>query len=732
MDSSNQLPKTYDPQTVETDIYQLWEQSGAFAPLQDSDQEPFCIVAPPPNANGALHIGHAVGVTLQDLMTRYQRLKGRPTLWLPGFDHAGFETQVVYEKKLEKEGRSRFQIPREQLYQEMYDFTQANKEVMIDQFRKLGASFDWSHQIFTLDPRVVSLVYQTFKRLADDGLVYRGTRPINWCTKHQTSLSDLEVKHLERIDPLYYIKYGPLTLATVRPETKFGDTAVAVHPEDSRYQQYVGQEIEIETVLGKATIKVIADEYVNPEFGTGVVKITPMHDPNDFEVAKRHPELPVPKAVIDQYGKLTEAAGPYAGLKIAEARTRIVEDMKAKGLIEKIDENYTHTVGVCFKCNSVIEPRVLPQWFMAMTKTGTSGKNLRDDAVAAVKAGKVQFVSEKFENTFFRWMENLYDWNISRQIVWGIQLPVWYCQCQDCQCQPIITDGSTPDRCLDCGSSQLVRDPDTFDTWFSSGQWPIAALRAQSETDFQRFYPTAVMETAYDILFFWVSRMIMLGLYITDQVPFRHVYIHGLVRDKDRQKMSKSKGNVINPLGVAEQYGSDAVRFALAFGNSPGNDIIVTEDKIKGMRNFANKLWNISRFVLIQTEGQSHKLANLQAIEATKPADTELITGLAKLTAEVSQHLDNFQFHLAAEQLYEFIWHSYADIYLEQAKKQIAEGDAKTATHTKELLMSSLLTQLTLLHPFMPFVTEAIYQSLPIEDKGRLLMTGKWPETPNN
>lgn len=731
--SQNSLSKTYDPNLVESDIYELWEKNGAFAPNSRSanpDQgqlKPYCIINPPTNANGSLHIGHAVGITLQDLLIRYHRLKGAETLWLPGFDHAGFETQVVYEKKLEKEGRSRFQIPREQLYQEMYDFTQTNTALIRNQFKKLGASLDWSREIFTLDPKVVSTICQTFKQLADDGLVYRHARPVNWCTKHQTALSDLEVKYEERVDKLYYLKYGPLTLATVRPETKFGDTALAVNPHDQRYQQWVGQEIEIEGLLGPIKLKVIADDYVKPEFGTGVVKITPAHDPNDFEVALRH-QLPIVE-VIDQFGRLNEKTGPYAGLKIKEAREKIVADLQAKGLIEKIDENYHHSVGVCYKCNGVIEPRVLPQWFVAMTKTGQSGKNLRDDALATLQtnnqSGTVRFVTKKFENLFRAWLKDLRDWNVSRQIAWGIQLPVWYCQQTDCE--PVITDGSTPKVCPTCGGEELTRDPDVFDTWFSSGQWPMAALKANSATDFERFYPSSVMETGYDIIFFWVARMIMLGLYTTGQVPFRDVYLHGLVRDKDRQKMSKSKGNVIDPLAVTEQYGSDAVRLALIFGTSAGNDIVISEEKIRGMRNFANKLWNISRFVLMNLdEGQDYKVLELANLEGFA-SERSINQTIKELANDTTRLIDQYQFHLAAEKLYEFIWHNFADEYIEEIKT-VLSGEMTGEKYAAQVhILSYLVISLKLLHPFMPFVTEAIYQTLPIKDKEPLLISANWP-----
>ncbi len=720
-----ELPKAYEPTTVETDIYQKWLDAGIFAPKDDPSAKPFTIIAPPPNANAALHIGHAVFITLQDLMARYHRMKGDATLWLPGYDHAGFETQVVYEKKLEKEGRSRFDIPREQLYQEMYDFMQANVKTVRHQLQKLGASMDWSREVFTLDPRVVKQVYWTFKKLHEDGLVYRSERPVNWCSRHQTSLADLETKYEERQDPFYYFKYGPFTIGTSRPETKFGDKYVVMHPDDPRYKQYEhGQKLEVEWINGPITATVIKDEAVDMGFGSGVMTITPWHDTTDFEIAKRH-NLPL-EQVIDQYGKLLPIAGEFAGQKIAAARPLIVEKLKQKGLLERIDENYHHNVQVCYKCSTIIEPQVQPQWFIAMTKTGKSGKNLRDDAVAAIKSGKVTFATPRFETTFDRWMEELRDWNVSRQIVWGIQLPVWYCRCDDCTCEPIVTAGETPDACPTCGSTKLERDSDVFDTWFSSGQWPVVTLNVNSEADFLRFYPTSVMETGYDIIFFWVARMIMLCTYMTGNVPFQHVYLHGLVRDKDRQKMSKSKGNVIDPLGVAEQYGSDAVRMALVFGTSAGNDIVISEEKIRGMRNFANKLWNIARFVHMNLEGKSYDAAELPNLELKTEADRALFAKLGgELIPEVTKNIDTFQFHLAAEKLYDFTWHEFADKYLEVAKAQLADPETKEST--QQILLAALAAQLCLLHPFMPFVTEAISQSLPITNRPSLLAICPWP-----
>src|SRR3989344_312718 len=579
------LDQPYNPQEVENKIYRIWEKSGFFNPdnLPVSKNKNsklkiknFCIIMPPPNANGSLHIGHAIFVALQDIMIRYRRMKGDKTLWLPGADHAGFETQVVYDKKLEKEGRSRFQIPANQLWQEMWDFTQTNKKIMENQLRKLGASCDWSREKFTLDKDIVKIVCQTFEKLKKDGLLYKGKRIVNWCVKHQTSLSEVEIKYQEREDPLYYIKYGPLELATVRLETKFGDTAMAVNPKDKRYQKYVGQEIEIETVLGKSKIKVIADEAVDAEFGTGAIKVTPAHDAADFEIWQRHKEeMPEPKQTINRFGKMNELAGPYQGLKTIEARKRIEEDMIKKGLLDssKTNHHYKHNVATCYKCGTVIEPLILDnQWFVKMTeKPRTGERSLRDAAVQAVKSGQIKFIPKRFEKIFFHWMKNIKDWNISRQIVWGIKIP----------------DESTTD---------------VFDTWFSSGQWPFASLQTAKSGDFKEFYPTSVMETGHDILFFWVARMIMLGLYVTGKVPFKHVYLHGLVRDKDRQKMSKSKGNVIDPLGVAELYGADALRMALVFGNTAGTDTVISEDKIRGYQHFANKIWNAARFVLSNTE----------------------------------------------------------------------------------------------------------------------------------
>lgn len=712
----------YNSKEIEDRIYRLWEKSGYFNPdkLPGKRKKPFTIIMPPPNANGSLHIGHAVFVTLQDIMIRYRRMKGDKTLWLPGADHAGFETQVVYDKKLEKEGRNRFHIPKDQLYSEILEFTMKNKAVMENQLKKLGASCDWSREKFTLDDDVRKVVYSTFQKLYKDGLVYRDSRIVNWCTKHQTTLSDLEVKYIERKDPLYYMKYGPLTLATVRLETKFGDTAVAVNPKDARYKNFIGKEIEIETVVGSAKIRVIADEAVDRNFGTGVVKVTPAHDPNDFEMWQRHKdEMSEPWAVIDQYGRMdllsrwpdNEQVKRYNGIKVLEARKIIEEDMVKAGLIVKIDTEYTHTVATCYKCGTILEPRIMPQWFVAMTKKTSRGKkSLRDLAVEAVKTKKVIFVTKRFEKIFMHWMKNLRDWNISRQIAWGIQIPVWY------KGEEVYIGEKAPK------TGDWKQETDVFDTWFSSGQWPFATLMTTKKNDFKTFYPTNVMETGWDILFFWVARMIMLGLYTAGKPPFKYVYLHGLVRDKERQKMSKSKGNVIDPLGVIDIYGTDALRMSLIIGNTPGNDPIIYEEKIRGYRNFSNKIWQASRFVLMNCKDE-----HFNAKPRFTTTDRKKINELNRLVKEISKSMDSFQFYAAAEKIYHYFWHMFADQIIEETKQRLRGENEKEKSSAQYLLAYTLQVTLKLLHPFMPFITEEIYSSLPIKNK-KLLIVEKWPK----
>jgi len=693
-----ELSPQYNAKEVEDKIYQLWEKSGFFNPdkLPARHKKPFTIIMPPPNANGSLHIGHALFVTLEDIMIRYNRMKGKKALWLPGADHAGFETQVVFDKKLEKEGRNRFQIPKDQLYKETLEFTLTNKKVMEHQLKKLGASCDWSREKFTLDEDIIKVVYDTFEKLKKDGLVYKGKRIVNWCTKHQTSLSEVEMKYEERVDPLYFIKYGPLELATVRLETKFGDTAVAVNPKDKRYQQYIGKEIEIETLLGKTKIKVVGDEAVDMGFGTGVVKVTPAHDPTDFDIWQRHiDEIPGPKEVINQYGKLNELAGPYAGMKVKEARDKIAEDMAQKGLLDpaKTQHDYKHNVALCYKCGNIIEPRILDnQWLVKMTeKPKKGGLSLRDSAVKAVKSKKIIFIPKRMEKVFLHWMKNLRDWNISRQINWGIPIP-----------------GDE--------SGQV------FDTWFSSGQWPFATLKSTQKKDFKNFYPTDVMETGWDILFFWVARMVMLGIYATGEVPFKTVYLHGLVRDKEKQKMSKSKGNVIDPLGVVDSYGADALRMALVVGNTPGNDPVISEEKIKGYRNFATKIWNASRFVLMNLEGYK---PGAKIVLGAK--DKKIIKDFQKQAKEITKEMETFRFYSASEKIYHYFWHTFCDKIIEEQKPRLYGDNVKEKIASQHLLIMLLSESLKILHPFMPFITEEIYQQLPLDKKQKCIMIEEWP-----
>jgi len=689
-----ELPSQYNAKEVEDKIYQLWEKSGFFNPdnLPSRHRKPFTIIMPPPNSNGSLHIGHALFVTLEDIMIRYQRMKGRKALWLPGADHAGFETQVVYEKKLEKEGRSRFQMEKKQLYDEILDFTMKNKSHMENQLKKLGSSCDWSREKFTLDPQIIEIVYKTFQQLKDDNLIYEGTRIVNWCPKHRTSLSDLEVKYEDKTSQLVYIKYKIkdsdqfITVATTRAETMLGDTAVAVNPKDKRYKNLVGKTVIVPLV--NREIPIIADDAVDLKFGTGAVKVTPAHDPIDFEIGQRHNLETI--QIIGFDGRLKESYPWFISesqntLKAEEAREKIVQELQSQNLIEKIDNDYKNRVSLCYKCNRIIEPLPLDnQLFVKMTaKPKSGGPSLRDGAVKAIKTGKVKFVSKRYEKIFLHWMKNLKDWNISRQIVWGIPIP---------------------------GN----KNGDVFDTWFSSGQWPFATLKTTKKADFEKFYPTDVMETGWDILFFWVARMIMLGIYVTGEVPFKHIYLHGLVRDKDRQKMSKSKGNVIDPLGIADVYGSDALRMALIVGNTPGNDLAISEDKIKGYRNFATKIWNASRFVLMNLEGyKPGAKAQLNA------KDKKILKDFQKISKEITKEMDNFKFYVASEKIYRYFWHTFCDKIIEDYKKKEV---------SQYVLITILSESLKLLHPFMPFITEEIYQQLPIKNKQKCLMVETWPK----
>ncbi|MFA6076836.1 MAG: valine--tRNA ligase [Candidatus Paceibacterota bacterium] len=716
------LLKPYDPKETEERIYKLWEDSGFFNPdvciekgITEANAKPFTIIMPPPNANGRLHAGHALFVTLEDIMTRYHRMKGDRTLWVPGADHAGFETQIVYERKLEKEGRSRFEMTPEDLYKEIYDFTITNKKFMEDDIRRLGASCDWSREKFTLDPDIVKTVQNTFDKMFNDGLIYRGDRIVNWCAKHQTSLSEVETEFEERTEPFYYLQYGPFVISTSRPETKFGDKYVVMHPKDERYKEYKdGQKIDLEWINGPITATVIKDESIDMEFGTGVMTITPWHDQVDFEISERH-NLEK-EQIIDWKGKLLPIAGEFTGIHISKARTKIIEKLKEKGLLVKIDESYKHNVKVCFKCNTVIEPQIKDQWFIKM-------RPLADKALEAVESGKIKFYPENYKKIFQYWMTNTIDWNISRQIVWGIPIPAKIC----ITCKKGYSDLKDELKKCTCGS-ELIKDTDTFDTWFSSGQWTLLALGYPDTKELDIYHPTDVMETGRDLIFKWIPRMVIFALYLRNEVAFRNVYLHGLVNDEKGEKMSKSKGNVVNPIELVDIFGTDALRMALVVGNTPGTDLSLSRDRVKGYKNFANKIWNATRFVLDNTKNFTVSETPKYDEEDNK-SDEELKT----LMEEITKEMDEYKFYIVSEKLYHYFWHTFADIIIERSKKKILASpvgsgprENKNADSAKTLLYTQLNMLLKALHPFTPFVTEEIWSMMPATNKN-LLMVEKWP-----
>lgn len=749
------VEKAYQHQEWEEKIYKMWEESGAFKPSDSTKGKPYTILMPPPNANASLHAGHAM-YTIDDIMVRWKRMQGFSAVWIPGTDHAGFETQFVYEKSLAKEGKSRMNFDRQTLYNNIAKFVKDNSGLIFSQFRRLGFSADWPRSVFTLDEQVLKQVFETFKQMEKEGKVYRDNYMVNYCTWCGTSLSELEVDHIERVDPLYYIKYGPFVLATVRPETKFGDTAVAVHPKDKRYTKWIGQEVEVEGLIGKFKVKVIADEVVDPEFGTGAVKVTPAHDPNDFEMGKRH-GLEI-KQVIDLDGRLNEKSGKYAGLKVNEARKVVAEDMQKAGLMEKIDENYLHTVTVCYKCGRDLEPMVVPNWFIKV-------KELKKPVIEAVKRNRVKFFPARHKSQMNQWLTIMHDWPISRQVVWGIRIPVWYEINMKQEniwagwldkngyflqgyVNEILANG-TPLSEIENGLQRVqvktgaeqpkyvvsqekpndgkdyLPETDTFDTWFSSGQWPLVTIK---EDEFKTRFPTDLMGTLADILPFWVSRMIMFSLYLKNEVPFKNVYLWSKVTDAKGQKMSKSKGNVVNPVEMIDKFGADAVRMALVFGVAPGSSIPFSEEKIRGMRNYANKIWNMGRFLTFMLNDYhdivpKYNDSTLNLLEE----DKNVLKELDELIDKTTKNLGRFQFALAADNIYEFTWHKVADIYFEKIKKRKTEPEAlATVKHV-------FINCLKLLHPFMPFVTEAVWQELRKEPKmgmwSEMLITAKWPST---
>src|SRR6059036_4038220 len=703
------IPDRYEPSDVEKRWYPIWEARGYFHGDPAAAGKTFSIVIPPPNVTAALHWGHALNNTLQDVLVRMKRMDGFNTVWIPGTDHASIAVHVILERQLAAEGKTRQDIGREAFLKRAWQWKEATGGTIIRQLKRLGASCDWSRERFTMDPGLSRAVREAFVRLWEEGLIYRDDYIVNWCPRCQTVLSDLEVEREERDAEFVYIKYGPLTLGTVRPETKLGDTGLAVHPKDKRYAQYVGKTLEVPSVDGTIAMRVVADEAVDPKFGTGVIKVTPGHDPVDFEIGKRY-GLPI-RTVIGFDGRMTAAAGRYAGLDRFECRTRIVEDMKALGMVERI-EPYRHTVGVCYRCKTVVEPLVSKQWWV-------STKPLAEPAIKAVRDGRIKIVPRSWTKTYYHWMENIRPWCISRQLWWGHRIPAWHCD----RCDAVHVSRTDLPKCPTCGGP-VRQDPDVLDTWFSSGLWPFSTMGWPDDTpELRAYYPTAVLVTGFDILFFWVARMAMLGLHFTQAVPFHDVYIHALVRDAEGQKMSKSKGNVADPLEVMDKYGTDAFRFTLA-AQAQGRDIRISEDRIEGYRNFANKIWNAARLVLSNLDGFDAALA-----KKTPPAlaDVWIESRLAATIAEVRTAMRRYRFSDAASSMYQFLWHEFCDWYLEIAKLSLyrAESPARRA-RTQATLVRVLETTLRLLHPFMPFITEEIWQRLP--HKGESIMVAPFPK----
>jgi len=716
------IPSVYDPQNVEAKYYQMWEEKGLFgARIRDGEQA-FSIVIPPPNVTGQLHMGHALDNTLQDILIRFRRMQGYDTLWMPGTDHAGIATQIKVEEVLAKKGISREELGREKFIEEVWKWKTEYGSQITNQLKRLGASCDWARERFTLDEGCSRAVREVFVKLYEDGLIYRGNRITNWCPRCKTALSDIEVEHEESSGHLYHVCYpventegGHITIATTRPETILGDSAVAVHPDDVRYKHFVGKYL-ILPILGRR-IPVVADDYVDPSFGTGAVKVTPAHDANDFEMGLRHNLEQI--VVINSEGIMTADTGKYAGLDRYECRKILVEDLKSEGYLIKID-SHTHSVGHCQRCVTVIEPRVSRQWFVKM-------KPLAEPAIEAVTSGKIKFVPERFSKIYIGWMENIRDWCISRQIWWGHRIPAWYCECGE-----IIVSRKDLSVCSNC-SGKLEQDPDVLDTWFSSALWPFSTMGWPEDTPLlKKFYPTSVLVTGYDIIFFWVARMIVAGLRFTEEIPFKYVFIHGLVRDAQGRKMSKSLGNGIDPLEVIDKYSADALRFTLITGNTPGNDTRFYWEKAESARNFANKLWNASRFVLMNTAENFDAGFKPKENEYTL-ADKFILSRYAKAVESVSKNLEKFELGEAARMTYEFIWDDFCDWYVELVKPRLYGHEDESSRKTAQYVLIYVLSNtLKLLHPVMPFITEAIWQKMPkiseSDNSCESIMIAAWPQ----
>jgi len=710
-----EMAKTYDSSKVESKWYKYWEENGFFHSEVEKGKPAFSIVMPPPNVTGALHLGHAMDGTIQDILTRFKRMQGYNTLWLPGTDHAGIATQAKVEAQLVKEGTSRQELGREKFLERVWEWKQQYGGKITQQLRRLGASCDWQRERFTMDEGCSKAVREAFVDLYSKGLIYRGNYIVNWCPKCHTTISDIEVEHVDSEGNLYHLSYPIkdsdecLVVATTRPETMLGDTAVAVHPEDERYRHLIGKTIILP--LMNREIPIIADEYVDREFGTGAVKITPAHDPNDFEIGLRHhlPQI----VVLDKEAKMNENAGKYHGLERYEARKAIVEDLKTAGVLVKIDP-HAHAVGECYRCSTVIEPMVSKQWFVKM-------EPLAKPAIEVVNDHRLEFVPERFDKIYLGWMENIRDWCISRQLWWGHRIPVWYCE----DCGKEICAKEEPSNCPECGSDRLQQDPDVLDTWFSSGLWPFSTMGWPEKTpELEQFYPTSVLVTGRDIIFFWVARMIFMAMEFKKEVPFSKVMIHGLVLDAKGRKMSKSLGNGVDPIEVIEQYGADTLRFMLITGNTPGNDLRFHPERLEATRNFCNKIWNASRFVLLNLEDYEEGPRGELTL-----ADRWILTRYAAVIEKVSEAMENYDLGEAGRLLYEFIWNEFCDWYIELTKPRLYNKEDLSARHTAQsVLLEVLEGTLRLLHPYMPFLSEEIWQNLPVT--GDSIMMQPWPKVP--
>lgn len=710
----SELEKTYDPSQFEDRIYKTWEENGYFKADANSDKEPFSIVIPPPNVTGQLHMGHALDETMQDILVRYKRMAGYEALWVPGTDHAGIATQIKVEEELRvKEGLTRYDLGRDAFLERVWDWKHKFGSRITEQLRKIGCSCDWSRERFTMDEGCSEAVKEVFVNLYEKGLIYKGNRIINWCPSCTTALSDAEVEYEEHDGHFWHIRYQVkdsdeyVIIATTRPETLLGDTAVAVHPDDERYAHLVGKTL-ILPLVGRE-IPIVADEYVEKEFGTGAVKITPAHDPNDFEVGKRH-DLPIIRVMNDD-ATINEYGGKYQGMDRYEARKAIIADLEAGGFLLKI-EDHKHNVGQCYRCGTVVEPLTSDQWFVKM-------KPLAEEAIRVVKEKEVQFVPDRFSKIYMNWMENVFDWCISRQLWWGHRIPAYYCT----ECGEMVVSKEDVAVCPKCGGA-MKQDEDVLDTWFSSALWPFSTMGWPEKTaELEKFYPTSVLVTAYDIIFFWVARMIFSGMEHMKEIPFRHVFIHGLVRDSQGRKMSKSLGNGIDPLEIIDQYGADALRFTLATGNSPGNDMRFYTERVEASRNFANKLWNAARFVLMNID---HETDELPEEAHLCMEDKWILTRLNTVIREVSENLDHFEMGVAVQKLYDFIWDEFCDWYIELVKPRLYDAQGESTTAAKKVLAYVLSRTLELLHPFMPFITEEIWQHLP--HNGETIVRAPWPK----